>query len=166
MMLAAVLLSAGAFAQQSVITGTVKDTTNNQVLPGATVRLNGQITGTDEFGRFRFENLSPGQYVLTITFLGYKDKTETIATGPLTDFTVYLEESFQLTDEVVVYATRKRQNTDYVHECESASNSETEFRSGYDVHSQLDTILGYNFRWWGWNWLYGCSYSRKRCHAH
>jgi iron complex outermembrane recepter protein len=111
MMLAAMLLSAGAFAQQSVITGTVKDTTNNQVLPGATVRLNGQITGTDEFGRFRFENLSPGQYALTVTFLGYKDKTETIATGPLTDFTVYLEESFQLTDEVVVYATRANDKT-------------------------------------------------------
>lgn len=111
MMLATMLLSASAFAQQSVVTGTVKDTVNNQVLPGATVRLNGQATGTDEFGRFRFGNLSPGQYALTVAFLGYKDKTVTVLVEETTDVTAFLQESFQLTDEVVVYATRANDKT-------------------------------------------------------
>lgn len=108
MMLAAMLLSAGAFAQ-SILTGTVRDTTNNQVLPGATVKLNSQVTATDEFGRFRFENLSQSQNSVTVTFLGYKDKT--VSVDGLTDVTIFLSESFHLTDEVVVYATRANDKT-------------------------------------------------------
>ena len=109
-MLAAMLLSASAFAQ-SVITGTVRDTTNNQALPGATVRVNNRATATDESGKFRFDNLAPGAYVLTVTFLGYKDRTVTVNLSDRTDVTVYLEESFQLTDELVVYATRANDKT-------------------------------------------------------
>lgn len=108
--LAAMLLSASAFAQ-SVITGTVRDTTNNQALPGATVRVNNRATATDESGKFRFDNLAPGDYVLTITFLGYKDQTVTVNLSDRTDVAVYLEESFQLTDELVVYATRANDKT-------------------------------------------------------
>lgn len=108
--LAAMLLSASAFAQ-SVITGTVRDTTNNQPLPGATVKVNNRTTATDESGKFRFDNLTPGTYTLTVTFLGYKDRTVAVSVADQTDVAVYLEESFQLTDELVVYATRANDKT-------------------------------------------------------
>lgn len=108
--LAAMLLSASAFAQ-SVITGTVRDTTNNQPLPGATVKVNNRTTATDESGKFRFDNLTPGTYALTVTFLGYKDRTVAVSVTDQTDIAVYLEESFQLTDELVVYATRANDKT-------------------------------------------------------
>ena len=108
--LAAMLLSASAFAQ-SVITGTVRDTTNNQPLPGATVKVNNRTTATDESGKFRFDNLTPGTYALTVTFLGYKDQTVAVSVADQTDVAVYLEESFQLTDELVVYATRANDKT-------------------------------------------------------
>lgn len=111
-MLAAMLLSAGAFAQQAFITGTVKDVKSNQSLTGATVRLgSGQVTATDEFGSFRFNGLTPGEHVLTVTFLGYKDKTENVSLSDAANITVQLEESFQLTDELVVYATRANNRT-------------------------------------------------------
>lgn len=108
--LAAMLLSASAFAQ-SVITGTVRDTTNNQPLPGATVKVNNRTTATNESGKFRFDNLTPGTYALTVTFLGYKDRTVAVSVTDQTDIAVYLEESFQLTDELVVYATRANDKT-------------------------------------------------------
>lgn len=108
--LAAMLLSASAFAQ-SVITGTVRDTTNNQPLPGATVKVNNRTTATNESGKFRFDNLTPGTYALTVTFLGYKDRTVAVSVTDQTDIALYLEESFQLTDELVVYATRANDKT-------------------------------------------------------
>lgn len=111
-MLAAMLLSAGAFAQQAVITGTVKDGKTNQVLSGATVRVgSGQATATDAFGKFRVDKLIPGEHAVTVTFLGYKDKTENVSLSESADIIILLEESFQLTDELVVYATRANDRT-------------------------------------------------------
>lgn len=111
-MLAAMLLSASVFAQQALITGTVRDAKSNQALPGATVRLNaGLVTVTDEFGRFRFEKLLTGEYSVSVTFLGYLDKAENFSLTDQTDVTILLEESYQLTDEVVVYATRANDKT-------------------------------------------------------
>ncbi|TXH24315.1 MAG: TonB-dependent receptor, partial [Cyclobacteriaceae bacterium] len=110
-MLAAMLWSAGALAQQSVITGTVKDSTNNQPLTGATVRLNNQATATNEFGKFEFDKLMPGEYVVNVSFLGFKDKVVRVTVFDRADVVVYLEESYQLTDELVVYATRANDKT-------------------------------------------------------
>lgn len=111
-MLAVMLLSASAFAQQVLITGTVRDAKSNQTLPGATVKLSsGLITVTDEFGRFRFEKLTNGEYSVAVSFLGYQDKTETLSLIDRADVTILLEESYQLTDEVVVYATRANDKT-------------------------------------------------------
>lgn len=111
-MLAAMLLSASAWAQQAVITGTVRDAKSNQALPGATIKLStGLITVTDAFGRFRFEKLSNGEHTVIITFLGYHDKTENLSLTDRAEVTILLEESYQLTDEVVVYATRANDKT-------------------------------------------------------
>lgn len=112
MLLAVMLLSAGAFAQQAFLAGTVKDAKNNQPLTGATVSIrSGQVTVTDDFGKFRFDNLLPGDYSVTVTFLGYTDKSEKISLTENAEIVVLLEESFELTDELVVYATRASDKT-------------------------------------------------------
>ncbi len=60
------------------ITGTVKDT-QGEVLPGATVGISGEkLLGgarsiiTNEKGKFRFPNLTPGKYEVTVTMEGFQ----------------------------------------------------------------------------------------------
>lgn len=111
-MLAALLLSASAMAQQLSIAGTVKDVRNNQALSGATVRLSsGSVTVTDVFGNFRFDRLMPGEYTIIVTFLGYTDHTGNVSLNESTTLAIGLQESAQLTDELVVRATRANDKT-------------------------------------------------------
>jgi len=110
---AAVLLSTHAIAQQFSITGTVKNGKSNQVLAGASVQLENQnrFAVTDEFGRFRIEKLPVGDYSMLIRFIGFQEKTENVSLTQNVNVTVTLDESVQLTDEVVVYATRANEKT-------------------------------------------------------
>src|SRR5947208_3649506 len=77
--LAVVLLMPGAaYAQgQGSITGVVKDT-SNAVLPGVTVELASpaliertRSVVTDGSGQYRFINLPPGVYSVTLTLAGF-----------------------------------------------------------------------------------------------
>jgi len=114
MMLAAVvLLSMSAKAQEFSIAGSVRDGKNNQVLAGATVQLENtvRISVTDEYGRFRFDKLASGDYSLVVKYLGFQPKTEKVSLTSNTDLTISLEESSQMTDEVVIYATRANEKT-------------------------------------------------------
>lgn len=112
MMLAAMLLSAGTFAQEAFIAGTVRDAKTNQTLNGATVKLSsGSSTITDEAGKFRFDGLTPGAYSVSVTFIGFKTKTESVSLTDSAELIIMLEEAYQLTDEVVVRATRANDKT-------------------------------------------------------
>lgn len=106
------LLSWNAFAQFS-INGTVRETKTNHPLANATVRLDGTnfITLSDDLGHFRFDDLQEGVYTVHVKFIGYTDKTENVELHSTVDVTLSLEENFQLTDEVVVYATRANEKT-------------------------------------------------------
>ncbi len=97
--------------RQAGISGTVKDGKTNQVLVGASVQLENQGLVTDAFGKFSFAKLSSGEYSLRVRFLGYEDKIEKISLTDNTDVTILLDESIQLTDEVIVYATRANDKT-------------------------------------------------------
>jgi len=70
------LLSFAAKAQNitSTIRGTIKDADTGVPLVGANVQLSPIQTGsnTDASGAFRFDNLSSGRYVLTVSFVGYE----------------------------------------------------------------------------------------------
>jgi iron complex outermembrane receptor protein len=112
-MAAMVLLSAHLSAQEFSITGIVKDGKSSQVLTGATVQIEGLSRGevTDEFGRFRLEKLKTGEYSIRASFVGYESKTEKVILSANTDLVIKLEQSAQLTDEVVVYATRANDKT-------------------------------------------------------
>lgn len=111
-MLAAMLLSAGAWAQNASLTGTVKDVKTNLALSGATITLSsGTIAISDETGRFRFDGLNSGSYSIEARFIGYQPKTQRVSVKDNVDITILLEETYELTDEVVVQATRASDKT-------------------------------------------------------
>lgn len=111
-MAAIVLLSARVYAQEFSISGSIRDAKSNQPLSGAAVQLRpGGGTVTDETGRFRFSNLATGKYVVQVKFIGYSDTEETVDLTRDVDLTIALAETFHLTDEVVVVATRADDKT-------------------------------------------------------
>ncbi|MEO7988414.1 MAG: TonB-dependent receptor [Chryseolinea sp.] len=107
------LLSARVAAQEFSIAGTVRDGKSNQVLAGASVQLekSNRAEVTDAFGKFKIGKLSEGKYVLIIRFLGYQEKREEVSVASNSNLTILMDESAQLTDEVVVYATRANEKT-------------------------------------------------------
>ncbi|HEY9045296.1 MAG TPA: TonB-dependent receptor [Ohtaekwangia sp.] len=111
--MAALLLSARVYAQEFSVTGSVRDARSNQLLTGATLQLEGTsyIAVSDAFGRFRFEKLPAGEYTLTARFIGYADKSEKVNVAANTELNMKLDESFVMTDEVVVSATRADDKT-------------------------------------------------------
>ncbi len=107
------LLSARVAAQEFSIAGTVIDGKSNQVLAGASVQLENSNSAevTDAFGKFQIGKLPEGKYVLIIRFIGYQEKREEVSLTSNSTLTVMMDESAQLTDEVVVYATRANAKT-------------------------------------------------------
>jgi len=109
---AVLLLPVAVCAQNFAVTGTVRDSKQNHVLPGASVQIDGTryVTATDEFGRFTF-TLAAGSYTARVRFVGFQEKAESITVSGATDMTITLDESLAMTDEVVVLATRVDEKT-------------------------------------------------------
>jgi iron complex outermembrane recepter protein len=111
--LAAMLLPLHIFAQQFSISGNVRDSKSNDNLPGATIELDGTryFAIADELGRFRLSKVKEGTYSLTVRFVGYQTKTETVTIPDSNELEIMLDETAQLTDEVLVYSTRASDET-------------------------------------------------------
>jgi hypothetical protein len=80
---AAWLLALVAVAGPSLaaeLAGTVSDASGKGALPGAVVTVVGKnlSMSTDSGGRFRFPDLSAGSYTLSVGYVGYGAKTETV----------------------------------------------------------------------------------------
>jgi iron complex outermembrane recepter protein len=109
-------LSLNVWAQFSV-TGFVRDAKTTEPLVGATVRAESQnrYAVTDEHGKFELKNVSSGTQTFVVKFLGYQElvHTENLSADVEIDFK--LEESNQLTDEVVVSATRANEKSPTVY---------------------------------------------------
>jgi outer membrane receptor protein involved in Fe transport len=86
------LLPALAYAQGTyILTGTVSDSENGDVLPGATIMIKGTYLGayTDPFGNFRIIDVKPGTYTIEVSLIGYKMIQRTaFEVGPETDLTL------------------------------------------------------------------------------
>lgn len=105
------LLAVQVFAQYK-ISGSVRDSKTNGALAGANVLIeNGRGTTSDDQGYFEFKNVPSGKQTLIVRFLGFaEEKKELDLTADATvDF--LLNESAQITDEVVVFATRAKENS-------------------------------------------------------
>ena len=61
------------------ISGTVAEK-NNTILPGATIRLKGKsfTTTSNENGKYEFKNLPAGNYLISVSFLGYQTKEQEV----------------------------------------------------------------------------------------
>ncbi len=93
----------GHLCAQITISGTILST-NNTPLDGASVYLNNTTIGTitNEKGFFEL-NFNEGNYMLIVSFLGYKTYQKTITfTENTSDITIYMEENSEFLDEVEV----------------------------------------------------------------
>ncbi|MCF7803927.1 MAG: TonB-dependent receptor [Candidatus Marinimicrobia bacterium] len=82
-LLVAIGLSGNAISQTTgtgAITGVVLNSETQQPLPGANIVVVGTVMGTaaDENGEFRLDGLSPGEYAVQFTNIGYKARTDTV----------------------------------------------------------------------------------------
>lgn len=107
-LLLGLFLSAGAFAQQISVKGTVKDQTGEPVI-GANVLVKGTTNGviTDIDGKFVLQALEKD--VLQVSFMGYKTVEVKASSQPVV---VVLQEDTELLDEVVVigYGTTRKED--------------------------------------------------------
>ena len=78
-------LNISVYAQNGIIKGKVVEAKGNESVPFANVSIEGQPVGvtTDIDGNYILENLEPGLYNITVSFLGYK--TQTIAEVQVTN---------------------------------------------------------------------------------
>jgi len=100
-------------AQMFSVEGSVNDIQNGQPLPGATIQLDktSQYAVTDQSGKFVFAQVTPGTHTLTVKYVGFKTKSEEINVSENMSISIALEESVEMTDEVIVYATRATEKT-------------------------------------------------------
>ena len=105
-------LSLNAIAQINV-RGTVLDEKTKEPLAGATVQVENQNRNAvaDENGKFELRNLASGNQTIVVKFLGFQEKRQPIELTADIEVNFLLVQSAQLTDEVVVYATRANEKS-------------------------------------------------------
>ena len=126
--LVALLAAVGtALAQQAAVTGRVTDSTSRQPVVSAKVFVGGTTlrTLTDQQGRFRFENVTPGQVTIRVEYIGYKPtiKTVTVQAGETATVDFSLLFSPIGLDAVVVTATGQelqREQPNAIHRADAA----------------------------------------------
>jgi hypothetical protein len=98
--------SIDVFSQQWKITGVVKDSTDGEVLPGATVSLNfGEMAGaTDSKGEFGFAFIEK-EINLIVRYIGYVPYRMTFTPKKDTYLTIHLNKVSNQLDEVVISST-------------------------------------------------------------
>ena len=107
--LVALLICTNIFAQNTIQL-TVKDSSENTFLLGATVKISKQNMNavTDSSGSVYFNNIPNGLQNIEVSFSGYK--TQVISILPVADsilnITVYLETEEEEEEEVIVISTR------------------------------------------------------------
>ncbi|HEY9487929.1 MAG TPA: carboxypeptidase-like regulatory domain-containing protein, partial [Chryseosolibacter sp.] len=125
-------------AQNSVITGTVVAASDNAPLPGVTVALKGQSSGTvtDASGKF-FITAAPSD-VLIFSFIGME--TKEVSVGNSTTLNVTLQESMESLQEVVVVGYGEQKKTNLTGAVASVDTKALESRPIADVGRGLQGI--------------------------
>jgi TonB-dependent receptor len=102
----------GGYAQNGRITGLVIDNIQKLSLPGASVALlpGNRHTVTDEYGKYLFINVAPGEYIVEISYVGFKNVSKKITVSPGQTITANLgmEDGIMVGKEVLVMGDRLR----------------------------------------------------------
>ncbi len=107
----ALLMPALASAQFS-ISGKITDQQTGATLPGATISINPALTTvSDAQGLYKFSNISNGNYVLKVSYIGYQTVEKQLALSSDLTLNITLNTSSRLTEEVTVSATRASNNS-------------------------------------------------------
>jgi len=98
-------------AQTGTIKGRVYNDINNESIPFANIILDSTQIGTtsDEEGRYEINNLKPGVYNLTCSFVGFKTTyiyEISVGSTNITDINIALAEESALLDQVVIQTNR------------------------------------------------------------
>jgi TonB-dependent receptor len=98
--------------QQGSLSGKITDDLYLS-MPGASVLLNTQpITGTiaDNKGNYTIMGIPPGNYIVTVSYLGYQEKTQEIVinAGITTFLDIVMSEASLVGDEVIILGDRLR----------------------------------------------------------
>ncbi|MDR0430100.1 MAG: TonB-dependent receptor [Tannerellaceae bacterium] len=100
------------YAQTGIISGNVADTKYKEPLIGTTVMIEGATIGavTDREGNFRIENVQPGKYAVSVSYVSYEKQTiadVTVVAGQETPLTILLLDAGLQLRNVTVVAQRK-----------------------------------------------------------
>ena len=107
------LTVSNVLAQTGSIKGRVYNEINNESIPFANIVLDSTQIGTtsDENGRFEIDNIKPGIYNLTCSFVGFKTSyiyEISIGSASTTDINIALEEESALLDQVIIQTNRRK----------------------------------------------------------
>ena len=102
-------------AQMGKVRGFVNEKSSDAPISFANVVLEGTTIGAvaNDEGYFILNNVPAGNYVLKVSFVGYKTFTKKIEVkdGRITNEKIYLEESSEVLEDVVVNADRQERET-------------------------------------------------------
>jgi hypothetical protein len=104
-------LYASVFAQTGSIKGRIYNEINNESIPFANIVLDSTQIGTtsDENGKYLIENIKPGVYNLTCSFVGFKTAYVyelSVSSANITDVNIALSEESALLDQVILRTNR------------------------------------------------------------
>lgn len=103
-------LSTNILAQNASISGYVRDSSNQETLIGATIRIDGTTRGaqTNKDGYYVISNIKPGKYDILVSYISFKEEKKTLTLKADQDLrlNVLLSTGSVTSEEVSVYADR------------------------------------------------------------
>lgn len=149
-----IAVTASLFAQNSTsINGRVTDR-QGSLIPGATITIyerdnRTRVTAiTNESGRYNFEQLAPGEYIIEVERRGFANLNRELRVGGTRTETIDFQlEPGGIAEEVVVTASSTAQPVDEVSKAISIiDNREIELRDEYSITEALRTVPGLRIR--------------------
>jgi outer membrane receptor protein involved in Fe transport len=110
-----ILANAWVFANiTGKISGKILDDGSNEPLPGANIFIDGTFIGTssDADGHFELKNLTPGNVIIKVSYIGFKSKSIPVAIEPngTKNLEIRLQETTLITEQVVITGSRQPEN--------------------------------------------------------
>ena len=110
------ILFTGLMAQGGSVSGRVTDSTNDSPLIGANVILEGTSLGaaTDGEGRYEIKGLEPREYIITVSYIGFRNFKENISleSGQRITKDLALQPEAIEMETYVVTASRRRERVE------------------------------------------------------